>query len=92
MMITHLHDKVKELEPLRVSQSSWKSQIKMIIFQQQLVLLSDECDKKLMQYRKEEREDMSLIKEEKKRLQQAIRHLTNQNQNLEANIQRVNPY
>jgi hypothetical protein len=57
-----------------------------------LVLLSDECDKKLMQYRKEEREDMSLIKEEKKRLQQAIRHLTNQNQNLEANIQRVNPY
>jgi hypothetical protein len=55
-----------------------------------LVLLSDECDKKLMQYRKEERDDMSLLKEEKKRLQQTIRHLTNQNQNLEANIQRVN--
>jgi hypothetical protein len=57
-----------------------------------LVLLSDECDKKLMVYRKEEREDMLLLKEEKKRLQQTIRHLTNQNQNLEANIQRVNPY
>ncbi len=43
-----------------------------------------------MQYRKEEREEISILKEEKRRLQQAIRHLTNQNQNLEANIQRVN--
>jgi len=42
-----------------------------------------------MQYRKEEREEISILKEEKKRLQQSIRHLTNQNQNLEANIQRV---
>jgi hypothetical protein len=55
-----------------------------------LVLLSEQCDKKLMQYRQEEREEISLLKEEKKRLQQTIRHLTNQNQNLEANIQRVN--
>jgi hypothetical protein len=43
-----------------------------------------------MQYRKEEREEISILKEEKRRLQQTIRHLTNQNQNLEANIQRVN--
>ncbi len=42
-----------------------------------------------MQYRKQEPEENSLLKEEKKRLQQSIRHLTNQNQNLEANIQRV---
>ena len=42
-----------------------------------------------MQYRKEEREEISILKEEKRRLQQTIRHLTNQNQNLEANIQRV---
>lgn len=55
-----------------------------------MVLLSEQCDKKLMQYRKEEREEISILKEEKKRLQQTIRHLTNQNQNLEANIQRVN--
>lgn len=60
-----------------------------LLFQQQLVLLSDQCDKKLMQYRKEEREEISVLKEEKRRLQQTIRHLTNQNQNLEANIQRV---
>ncbi|UJR36354.1 hypothetical protein I4U23_029080 [Adineta vaga] len=73
MMIAHLNNKVNELEPLR----------------HQLVLLSDECDKKLMDYRKEERDDMVLLKEEKKRLQQTIRHLTNQNQNLEANIQRL---
>ena len=45
-----------------------------------------------MQYRKEEREEISILKEEKKRLQQSIRHLTNQNQNLEANIQRVKSY
>jgi hypothetical protein len=55
-----------------------------------LVLLSEQCDKKLMHYRQEEREEISILKEEKKRLQQTIRHLTNQNQNLEANIQRVN--
>ncbi|CAF3703702.1 unnamed protein product [Adineta steineri] len=73
MMLTHLNNKINELEPLR----------------QQLVLLSDQCDKKLMQYRKEERADMSLLKEEKKRLQQTIRHITNQNQNLEANIKRL---
>ncbi|CAF1536591.1 unnamed protein product [Adineta ricciae] len=73
MMLVHLNDKVHELEPLR----------------HRLVLLSDECDKKLMQFRKEERDDMALLKEEKKRLQQMIRHLTNQNQNLEANIQRL---
>lgn len=65
----------------------------LLRFQQQLVLLSEQCDKKLMQYRKEEREEISVLKEEKRRLQQTIRHLTNQNQNLEANIQRVNlPY
>jgi DNA anti-recombination protein RmuC len=61
----------------------------IFLFQQQLVLLSEQCDKKLMQYRKEEREEISILKEEKRRLQQSIRHLTNQNQNLEANIQRV---
>ncbi len=61
----------------------------IFLFQQQLVLLSEQCDKKLMQYRKEEREEISILKEEKRRLQQTIRHLTNQNQNLEANIQRV---
>jgi uncharacterized protein YlxW (UPF0749 family) len=92
-MLTHLQEKVKELEPLRVSKR--KSLIRMnhllvLFFQQQLVLLSEQCDKKLMQYRKEEREEISILKEEKRRLQQAIRHLTNQNQNLEANIQRVN--
>lgn len=42
-----------------------------------------------MQYRKEEREEISLLKEEKRRLQQTIRQLTTQNQNLETNIQRV---
>ncbi|CAF2802402.1 unnamed protein product [Rotaria sp. Silwood2] len=73
IMLTHLNDKVKELEPLR----------------QQLVLLSEQCDKKLMQYRKEEREEILLLKEEKRRLQQSIRQLTNQNQNLETNIQRL---
>ncbi|CAF1133761.1 unnamed protein product [Rotaria sordida] len=73
IMLTHLSDKVKELEPLR----------------QQLVLLSEQCDKKLMQYRNEEREEISLLKEEKRRLQQNIRQLTNQNQNLETNIQRL---
>ncbi|CAF4059367.1 unnamed protein product [Rotaria magnacalcarata] len=72
IMLTHLNDKVIDLEPLR----------------QQLVLLSEQCDKKLMQYRKEEREEISLLKEEKRRLQQTIRQLTNQNQNLETNIQR----
>ena len=54
------------------------------------MLLSEECDKKLMKYREEEREEIFLLKEEKKHLQQAIRQLTNQNQNLEATIQRVN--
>ncbi|CAF2091416.1 unnamed protein product [Rotaria magnacalcarata] len=73
IMLTHLNDKVIDLEPLR----------------QQLVLLSEQCDKKLMQYRKEEREEISLLKEEKRRLQQTIRQLTNQNQNLETNIQRL---
>ena len=58
--------------------------------QQQLVLQSEQCDKKLMQYRNQEREEISVLKDEKRRLQQNIRHLTNQNQNLEANIQRVN--
>lgn len=43
-----------------------------------------------MNYRKEEREEILLLKEEKKRLQQTIRQLTNQNLNLETNIQRVN--
>lgn len=52
-------------------------------------MLSEQCDKKLMQYRKEEREEISLLKEEKRRLQQTIRQLTTQNQNLETNIQRV---
>ncbi|CAF3399761.1 unnamed protein product [Rotaria sp. Silwood1] len=73
IMLSHLNDKIKELEPLR----------------QQLVLLSEQCDKKLMQYRKEEREEILLLKEEKRRLQQTIRQLTNQNQNLETNIQRL---
>jgi hypothetical protein len=90
-MLTYLHDKVKELEPLRVSNRILMSKMKEKgYFQQQMVLLSEQCDKKLMQYRQEEREEISLLKEEKKRLQQSIRHLTNQNQNLEANIQRVN--
>lgn len=62
----------------------------ILLFQQQLVLLSEQCDKTLMQYRKKEREEISVLKEEKRRLQQTIRHLTNQNQNLETNIQRVN--
>lgn len=53
------------------------------------MLLSEECDKKLMKYREEEREEIFLLKEQKKNLQQNIRQLTNQNQNLEANIQRV---
>ena len=43
-----------------------------------------------MQFRKEEREEISLLREEKRRLQQTIRQLTSQNQNFEANIQRVN--
>jgi hypothetical protein len=42
-----------------------------------------------MKYREEEREEIFLLKEQRKNLQQTIRQLTNQNQNLEANIQRV---
>ena len=42
-----------------------------------------------MKYREEEREEIFLLREEKKNLQQSIRQLTNLNQNLETNIQRV---
>ena len=45
-----------------------------------------------MKYREEEREEIFLLKQQKKNLEQAIRQLTNHNQNLEANIHRVNEH
>lgn len=54
-----------------------------------LVTLADQCDHKLMQYREEEKEELKLIREEKKRLLETISGLQNDKQTLLVQLDKV---
>lgn len=54
-----------------------------------LVTLADQCDHKLMQYREEEKEELKLMRDEKKRLLETISGLQNDKQTLLVQLEKV---
>lgn len=57
-----------------------------------LVTLADQCDHKLMQYREEEKEELKLMRDEKKRLVETISGLQNDKQTLLVQLEKVTAY
>ncbi|CAF0871044.1 unnamed protein product [Didymodactylos carnosus] len=73
IMISSLNERIQQLEPLR----------------QNLVLLSEQCDKKLMQFRKEEKDELVRLKNDKRLLELQLSHLVNEKSQLKSNIERL---
>lgn len=73
MMLALQREKIRELEPLK----------------QMLVTLADQCDYKLMQYREEEKTEIKMLKEDKKRQMEQILELKNGNHMLQIQVEKL---
>jgi hypothetical protein len=54
-----------------------------------LVTLADQCDHKLMQYREEEKVEITSLKDEKKKLLDLVSQLKNDRVSLQTQVERV---
>ncbi len=72
-MLASQREKIRELEPLK----------------QMLVTLADQCDHKLMQYREEEKIEITQLKEDKKKLMELVGQLKNDRVALQIQVDKV---